>query len=142
MSTPTECRSNNVCSTSSAVSPMPTIIEDLVTRPAALARASTDKLRAYPAEGRTARCNRATVSMLWLKTSGRASNTVLNEASSPARSETKTSILLAGRRSRTASTVAATAAAPPSPRSSRAVIVTTTCLRPIRSAASATLAGS
>ena len=37
---------------------------DFVVNPAACERASTERLRAYPAEGRTIRCSRATVSML------------------------------------------------------------------------------
>ena len=73
-------RSASSPTTSSSVSPIPTISPDLVVRPAALARASTDRLRAYPAEGRTARCSRATVSMLWLSTSGRTANSTSSEA--------------------------------------------------------------
>ena len=46
MSTPTAWRSAKVAATSSSVSPMPTMRLDLVTRPAAFARASTARLRA------------------------------------------------------------------------------------------------
>ena len=80
--------------------------------------------------------------MLWFNTSGRASNTVCSAASEPPRSLIRVSTRAAGSRSRTASTVAATAAAPPSSRSSRATMVTTTCSKPIRAAASATRSGS
>ncbi len=85
-----------MASTSSSRSPMPRMIPDLVVRPASSARASTPRLRAYPAEGRTARWSRATVSMLWLRTSGRASKMVLSDSSSPLQSEISTSMVVAG----------------------------------------------
>ncbi len=115
---------------------------DFVVSPAALARASTDRLRAYPADGRTARCSRATVSRLWLRTSGRAANSSASDASSPRASEISVSMRVPGRRARIASTHAATWAMPPSGRSSRATIVSTAWSRPMRSIASATRPGS
>ena len=60
--------------TSSAVSPMPRMMPDLVSRPASAARPSRASERKYAADGRAARCSRATVSRLWFRTSGRAAN--------------------------------------------------------------------
>ncbi len=71
---------------------------DLVTSPAALALANTDRLRAYPADGRTARCSRATVSTLWFITSGRQANNVARAASLPRASEINVSTRASGRR--------------------------------------------
>ncbi len=142
MSAPTAARSAKVATISSSVSPMPTIRPDFVVRPAALDLANTERLRAYDAEGRTARWRRATVSMLWFNTSGRASKMVASEASSPRQSGMSTSMSVPGRRSRMAATVAAKAPAPPSARSSRATAVTTAKDRSMRSTASATRPGS
>ncbi len=142
MSQPTPARSASAPSTSASVSPRPTISDDLVVRPAAFARASTERLRAYEAEGRTVRWRRATVSRLWFSTSGRASNTTPSESGSPLQSGMSTSTAVPGLAARMAWTVAANPAAPPSDRSSRATAVTTACDSPISTTASATLAGS
>ena len=79
MSTPTAARSISTARTSSSVSPIPTIRPDFVTRPRDFERASTERLRAYPALGRTACCRRGTVSTLWFITSGDASNRISRE---------------------------------------------------------------
>ena len=142
MSTPMPARSASAPITSSSVSPMPRIRPDLVVRPAALARASTDRLRAYPAEGRTARCRRATVSRLWLRMSGRTANSRSRESPFPLASLISVSTMIPSTRRRMASTVSATMAKPPSGRSSLATMVSTAWPRPRRSTASATRSGS
>ena len=142
MSTPTPAKSARQPTISSCVSPIPTINPDFVASPAALARDRTDKLRAYPADGRTARWRRATVSMLWFSTSGRTANSKASESASPFASEINVSIRVSGHRRRTASTQRATWAMPPSGRSSRATIVSTACAKPMVATASATRAGS
>ena len=105
---------------------MPTTSPDLVVSPAAFDRESTPRLRAYPADGRTARCSRATLSMLWFITSGRAANSSSSDAGSPFASLTSVSTRANGRTARIAAMQSATWAMPPSARSSRATIVSTT----------------
>ena len=139
ISTPIEARSASVWTTSSNVSPIPATNPDLVVSPAAFARARTDRLRAYDAEGRTARWRRATVSMLWFRTSGRDAKTTSRARSSPRRSLMSASTDGAGDAAEPsawiASMVAATWAAPPSSRSSRATIVRTANRSPMSATA-------
>ena len=142
MSTPTPARSARQPAISCGVSPIPTINPDLTIKPAALARARTERLRAYPADGRTARCSLATVSMLWFNTSGRTSKSRASDRSSPFASEISVSTRVPGHRSRMASTQRATWAMPPSGRSSRATMVSTAWARPMLATASATRVGS
>ena len=142
MSTPTPRRSVIAARSSPASSPMPRIRPDLVVRPASFARASTASDHAYPADGRAARWSRATVSRLWLRTSGRASKMTSSEGASPLQSGISTSTRVRGLRARTAAIVAAKPDTPPSSTSSRATLVTTTCSSPSVATASATRPGS
>ncbi len=136
-------RSASTATTSSRVSPSPTMSPDLVVSPAAAARARTERLRAYDADGRTARCSRGTVSTLWFSTSGRGVED--RRPASRHRRGNRGSAPRPGSRGSVAgssSIVAAKAAAPPSSRSSRATAVSTANCKPIRSTASATREGS
>ena len=63
--------------------PIPSINPVLVTKPRALARRRTSRLRSYLACTRTGFCNRFTVSMLWFRISGSASSTVFRLSSLP-----------------------------------------------------------
>ena len=128
--------------TSSTVSPMPRMMPDFVSRPASEDRASSASDRKYAADGRAARCSRATVSRLWFSTSGRAAKIVSSASGSPLQSGMSTSTRVAGVRERIAAMVAAKPAAPPSGRSSRATLVITACSSSRVATASATRRGS
>ena len=89
------------------------------------------------------RWSRRTVSMLWLKTSGRAPSTVASASSStPRKSGVSTSTDESGSLRLSARIVAAKCPAPRSARSSRSTDVTTTCASPIVAAACASRSGS
>ncbi len=88
------------------------------------------------------RCNRSTVSVLWLSTSGRASITVLRASRSPLKSGIRTSTSQPGTRARIAAMLAAKISAPPSGRSSRFTEVSTAWVSAISATASATRSGS
>ena len=144
-STPTLRRSAIAPRTSSAVSPMPEDDPRLRRRrpgvlgPRRAARASGRSA----ADGRAARCRRATVSRLWFSTSGRAAK-ITSSASAIALAvgDEHLDPRVAGDRARTAAIVAAKPAAPPSARSSRATLVITACSSPSCATASATRPGS
>ena len=141
-STPTLRRSAMAPRTSSAVSPMPRMMPDLVSRPASVGpcragRASGSRRPTAAPPGAAGRPSRGCGSAR--RAGPRRSRRARRR--SPLQSGISTST--AGRRAsraRTAAIVAAKPAAPPSARSSRATLVITACSRPSVATASATRA--
>ena len=144
-STPLSRNVPNASSSSSWVSPSPTISPDLVMTspsPSSPASRSTRQERVNSEPRRASGYSRGTTSTLWLKTSGRSAITFANGISWPWKSGVRTSTRHPGACLRTWRITPTKAPAPLSGRSSRSTDVMTAWRRPMRAIARATRAGS
>ena len=140
--TPALCRSSSADSTSSSLSPKPTIRPLLAIVPLRAMWRSAASDVAYFARERTSGVNRSTVSMLCPTMSGFDASTMSIDSARASISEIRSSMVVSGFSLRMASTVRAQWRAPASGRSSRVTDVTTTCFRCISLTLRATLSGS